>query len=183
MPASASAASVRLGNVVGGGDEADRLVPNALRAFRAGEAFTVRDPAAKRPFQHVLDITLGMSRLASALLNGSVQGNLGLNFAPPNTGSSAGELVEELARAWGVGAIVSDHREVVVFPEQQVIQLDGSKATRLVGWDPHLDLASSASWTVTWAKMADNGLDPAVATSLQVSQYLDSLLSDTEAAV
>src|SRR5579859_2354535 len=49
-------ASVRAGNVIGGGDWGeDRLVPDLMRAVMAGETLAVRNPAAIRPWQHVLN--------------------------------------------------------------------------------------------------------------------------------
>lgn len=175
MPASASIASVRLGNVIGGGDEADRLVPNALRSFRSGQPFSVRDPAAKRPFQHVLDVVFGMSKLAAGLLNRQVASGLALNFAPPAAGYSVVELVVELARAWGPDAVIGDVRETADLPEQQVIQLDGSKAAKLLGWEHLLDLSAAASWTVAWAKMTGGGFCPANTTSRQAREFLSLL--------
>jgi CDP-glucose 4,6-dehydratase len=177
MPADAAVASVRLGNVIGGGDEADRLVPNALRSFKSGQRFSMRDPAAKRPFQHVLDVVFGMSKLAAGILSRQVMSGIALNFAPPATGCSVGEVVAELARAWGPEALVGEAPEPADFPEQQIIQLDGSMAARLLGWEHHLNLSDAASWTVTWAKIADAELSPADATHRQVHEFLDLILA------
>lgn len=53
-------ASARAGNVIGGVDwTADRLVPDAVRAFSAGVPLVVRNPTATRPWQHVLDPLIG----------------------------------------------------------------------------------------------------------------------------
>ncbi|MFY4722998.1 NAD-dependent epimerase/dehydratase family protein [Streptomyces sp. LaBMicrA B280] len=172
VPADSSIVSVRLGNVIGGGDEADRLVPNALRAFRSGTAFRLRDPAAERPFQHVLDVVWGLARLASCLLLRRIDSGRALNFAPPGMASSAGELVAELAREWGPGALVSDGRDEVDFPEEPVLRLDGGRAARLLRWEHRLDLTSAASWTVAWARMTDSGVPPSDATARQVVDFL-----------
>ena len=83
-------ASIRLGNVVGGGDEADRLVPNCLRSFREGRAFAIRDPRAVRPFQHVLDVVHGLALSAEALLERRIPSGIPLNFAPPYSGLTVG---------------------------------------------------------------------------------------------
>jgi CDP-glucose 4,6-dehydratase len=165
-------ASVRLGNVVGGGDEADRLVPNCLRSFRAGRPFAMRDPNAVRPFQHVLDVVYGLERLASALLDRRVPSGLPLNFAPPHLGATTGELVAALAAAWGPTARVSEECDVTTFPEQQVLRLDGSRAADLLGWQHRLDLSMTASWTVKWSQLVDLGMAPATATAHQTARYL-----------
>lgn len=165
-------ASVRLGNLVGGGDEADRLVPNCLRAFRAGRPFAVRDPDAVRPFQHVLDAAAGVVRLASALLVERVPSGVALNFAPPHSGRTTGEMVSKLAIAWGPAARVSETRDVAIFPEQQILRLDGSKAADLLAWTHALDLATAAAWTVEWVQSVDGGLAPSAVTAEQAARFL-----------
>lgn len=61
------------------------------------------------------------------------------------------------------------------FPEQQVSQLDGSKAARLLSWGFYLDLGDTSSWTVPWARMGDGELNPADAMYRQVRELLVSL--------
>jgi CDP-glucose 4,6-dehydratase len=172
VPPASCIASVRLGNVIGGGDEADRLVPNVLRAFRSGTAFRLRDPEAERPFQHVLDVVWGLAKLAFYVLSRQVGCGLALNFAPPGMASSVGELVSELARKWGPGALVSEQREEVDFPEEPVLRLDGGRAAQLLRWGHHLDLAGTASWTVAWTKMTESAVAPSDATSRQIAEFL-----------
>ncbi|MBW0088609.1 NAD-dependent epimerase/dehydratase family protein [Pseudonocardia sp. KRD-184] len=173
MPPGAAIASVRLGNVIGGGDEADRLTPNALRAFGSGRPFAVRDPAARRPFQHVLDVVSGLSQLAAGLLDRRVVSGLALNFAPPTAGELTADLVAELARAWGPDATVGDAPVPTDFPEQLAVRLDGSRAAALLGWEHRLDLRDAASWTVAWARMRGRGADPADVTARQTQEFLD----------
>lgn len=168
-------ATVRLGNVVGGGDEADRLVPNWLRAFQAGRPFAMRDPDAVRPFQHVLDVVCGLERLGSALLERRLPNGLPLNFAPPHSGRTTAELVTQLAMAWGCGASISEVRDVVPFPEQPILRLDGSKASGLLDWDHELDLSMTAAWTVEWVQSIDQGMTAAGATAGQAARYLSMM--------
>ena len=168
-------ASVRLGNVIGGGDEADRLVPNCLRAFRAGMQFAVRDPQSVRPFQHVLDVVAGLVRLAECLISGDVPSGEAINFAPPACGNTTGELVSELALAWGPPALLNAQADLAPFPEQQVLRLDGAKAAALLGWSHALDLTDSARWTVDWVRAVDAGAPPAAATRAQASRFLSKL--------
>lgn len=172
LPRGHTMASVRLGNVIGGGDYADRLVPNALRAFQAGAEFNVRDHAATRPFQHVLDVTAGLTKLASALLAGRISSGMPLNFSPPNTGTTVGDLVARLARSWGPGAVLGDEPELVDFPEQRLLQLDGTRAATMLNWRHRLDLDGMADRTVAWARLVSAGADPMDATSLQVGEFL-----------
>src|SRR4029079_9453459 len=65
---SVAVASARAGNVIGGGDwSADRLFPDAVRAWRGGETLRVRRPGAVRPWQHVLEPVFGYLVLAQRL--------------------------------------------------------------------------------------------------------------------
>ncbi len=60
-------ATVRAGNIIGGGDwAAERLVPDIVRAFSAGAVLAIRNPAATRPWQHVLEPLRGCLVLAEA---------------------------------------------------------------------------------------------------------------------
>ncbi len=165
------ATSVRLGNVIGGGDDADRLVPNCLRAFEEDRVFAVRDPLAVRPFQHVLDVVAGFVLAGARLLTAEGRVVDALNFAPPSSGHTAGEMVFELARAWGDEALISPEKEACAFPEDKLLWLDGSKAAALLGWTHAFDLRRSAERIVDWVRWTDAGMTPAEATRRQAAEY------------
>ena len=80
---SASLASARAGNVIGGGDWAeDRLIPDILRAFEKSKPVVIRNPLSTRPWQHVLEPLSGYLVLAQELfLNGDNFAE-GWNFGP-----------------------------------------------------------------------------------------------------
>jgi CDP-glucose 4,6-dehydratase len=160
--------SVRLGNVVGGGDEADRLVPNCLRAFEVNQPFAVRDPLALRPWQHVMDVVNGICLLAQALLQRDLPNGLSLNFAPPHCDLTAGGLVADLAAAWGPGARVSRQRSSCSFPEEPVLRLDGSCAAALLEWHHRVETSALADVTVEWVRLVAQGLSPAEAMTAQL---------------
>jgi CDP-glucose 4,6-dehydratase len=64
-------ATVRAGNVIGGGDWAeDRLVPDLMRAAFGGESAVIRNPESTRPWQHVLDVLAGYLQIGAGLLDG-----------------------------------------------------------------------------------------------------------------
>jgi CDP-glucose 4,6-dehydratase len=61
-------ASVRAGNVIGGGDWAkDRLIPDILAAFEKSQPVEIRNPQATRPWQHVMEPLRGYLTLAERL--------------------------------------------------------------------------------------------------------------------
>ncbi|WP_062461238.1 NAD-dependent epimerase/dehydratase family protein [Demequina soli] len=163
--------SVRLGNVIGGGDDADRLVPNCIRAFQADHVFAVRDPLAVRPFQHVLDVVDGFVRLGERLMTSQGEVVDALNFAPPTSGHTAGEMVFELARAWGDEALISPECDACAFPEDKLLWLDGSKAAALLDWHHAFDLRRSAERIVEYVRAVDAGITPAEATRIQAAAY------------
>lgn len=153
---SAGVASVRAGNVIGGGDWAkDRLIPDAIRAFQKNRPLLVRNPAATRPWQHVLEPLCGYLILAEKLFK---SGNVfagGWNFGPHESDVTTVETVlNKLASKWGRGAswqVQSDTK----FHEASLLKLDVSKAARSLGWFPRwtLDeaLNSVVEWQSSWA--------------------------------
>ncbi|MBT4668441.1 MAG: CDP-glucose 4,6-dehydratase, partial [Candidatus Ruthia sp.] len=76
-------ASVRAGNVIGGGDWADdRLIPDILRSFENGSPVVIRNPKATRPWQHVLEPLSGYLILAQRLYEEQKKYAEGWNFGP-----------------------------------------------------------------------------------------------------
>jgi len=171
-PAGPRVASVRFGNVIGGGDfAARRLVPDCMRALVASRPIALRRPAAVRPFQHVLDVVRGLLRLVERLRIGAIPGGEVFNFAPPHDGATVGRLAAALAREWGVEAVLAESAPVP-FPEEAVLLLDGRKAAGALAWRHLLDIEESAGWIVRWHRLMLDGAGPAVATSHQVEEFL-----------
>jgi CDP-glucose 4,6-dehydratase len=92
----------RAGNVVGGGDWAeDRIVPDCMRAWSQGETVPLRNPAATRPWQHVLEPLSGYLNLALALEESATLHGEPFNFGPQAQQiHSVGELVEAMSHHW-----------------------------------------------------------------------------------
>lgn len=93
-------ATARGGNVIGGGDfSVDRLVPDLVRAIRAGQPLILRHPGGTRPWQHVLDCLAGYLVYAEALAQGADVPE-SLNFGPPPEPTlSVGALADALSQA------------------------------------------------------------------------------------
>jgi CDP-glucose 4,6-dehydratase len=143
-------ATVRAGNVIGGGDRAtDRLIPDLARAYAAGQAPVLRNPGAVRPWQHVLEPLRGYLALGLALLDGrDVEG--AWNFGPdPQGEATVGEVARLFAHAWGPGA-----PEPVIEPsplfEAGVLRLDSAKAAAGLNWRPALTLDRAVGMTADW---------------------------------
>ena len=100
-------ASVRAGNVIGGGDWApDRIIPDSVRALAAGEPIVVRNPDAVRPWQHVLEPLSGYLRLGALLLAGGRRYAGAWNFGPTEERSDQPVrwVVERFLAEWGAGS-------------------------------------------------------------------------------
>jgi CDP-glucose 4,6-dehydratase len=81
-----SLASVRAGNVIGGGDWAiDRLIPDFLRSIDAGETLRIRSPNAVRPWQHVLEPLSGYLTIAERLVVDGSDFAQAWNFGPEDS--------------------------------------------------------------------------------------------------
>jgi CDP-glucose 4,6-dehydratase len=146
-----SMASVRAGNVFGGGDfGADRLIPDCIRAWQKGEPVPLRYPKATRPWQHVLDCLSGYLWVGARLLQGDAQVvGQSFNFGPPpESVIPVSQLVDLLSEAWGgCGWTALDGPQA---PEAAQLAVNSDKALRLLPWRPHRPLAQAIEETATW---------------------------------
>ena len=145
-------ATARAGNVIGGGDWAqDRILPDAVRAARAGEPLAVRDPAAIRPWQHVLNPLSGYLALAERLAE-SPELARAWNFAPPLEQEQRPVvwLVERFAAALGAPLEVRapERRDGPV--EAARLGLDPSLAAERLGWRERWSLEQGVDATAEW---------------------------------
>lgn len=148
----------RAGNVIGGGDvSTDRLMPDLLRAFAAGQPASIRYPQAVRPWQHVLDCLQGYLLLMDAALAGEVaRGEW--NFGPgPESFRTVAEVADAAARDWGVGAAWLDASGGDHPHEAELLALDATAARTALGWADRLSFADSIRWTVDWHKLVSGG--------------------------
>jgi CDP-glucose 4,6-dehydratase len=144
-------ASARAGNVIGGGDwAADRLVPDALKAFEREQAVVIRNPHATRPWQHVLEPLWGYLLLAQHLYEQGAACAEAFNFGPHDEDARPVQwIVEHLAERWGRGA--RWQRDGASHPhEANYLKLDISKARARLGWQPRWRLAQALEHIVTW---------------------------------
>jgi len=169
-------ATARAGNVIGGGDwSTDRLVPDMVRGFVAGEAVKIRRPQAIRPWQHVLEPVLGYILLAERLLSRDCEQAArcatAFNFGPSDDDAqTVAWIVERMTKYWGEGARwVLDEDPGV--HEAGYLKLDASRARAELAWRPQLRLDTALEWLVDWYKAWQRGEEMHSFTLAQIAEY------------
>lgn len=172
-PSGCRLASGRAGNVIGGGDwSADRIVTDFVKSILAGRPLELRNPAATRPWQHVLEPLSGYLELGRRLCGSDGPGFAeGWNFGPSE---ESVVLVQELARKlvsrWGKGDVVVDttgnHPH-----EAGLLKLDCSKARSRMGWHGVWGVQETVCRVVDWYKEHSEGGDMRLRTREQIESY------------
>lgn len=144
-------ATVRAGNVIGGGDWAgDRLVPDIARAAGRGEVVEIRSPRATRPWQFVLEPLSGYLHLGTRLLDGETRYASPFNFGPNDSEIlTVGEMVTESAEHWPAVRFALKE-ETSPMHEATLLKLDISKAHLLLQWRPAWDGRTAIRESMLW---------------------------------
>jgi CDP-glucose 4,6-dehydratase len=168
-------ATVRAGNVIGGGDYAqDRIVPDCVRALIEGKPILVRNPGAVRPWQHVLECLSGYLWLGARLATEPKGSRLAgaFNFGPePSARQPVRKLVEQVLNTWpGEWTDGSDPKSV---HEATLLSLSIEKAGALLNWHPVWNFAETVKQTMHWYRERhDSGNQSMFELSIgQIDQY------------
>ena len=146
-------ATVRAGNVIGGGDWSnDRLVPDIIKAASRGETTKIRNPNSIRPWQHVLDCLFGYLMVGEQLLNGKVDYADAWNFAPYAFESLTVKEVACIAKKIWTDIEIEFEKPLDEYHEAGVLKLDNTKAISLLGWKPIWSTETAIIKTVEWYK-------------------------------
>ncbi len=177
---SPSIASVRAGNVIGGGDWAqDRLVPDIIRAIIDERSVQIRSPNAVRPWQHVLEALGGYLLIAQRLAQGDRQAASAWNFGPAAQDTRPVHwIVEKMIERWGRGSVEIDRNPKP--HEANLLKLDCTKAHAHLGWRPAFNLSQAIEWIVDWHKQVEQGGDARQISQVQLHTYkslLDAALT------
>jgi CDP-glucose 4,6-dehydratase len=156
----ASLASARAGNVIGGGDWAeDRLIPDILRAFEKSEPVVIRNPLSTRPWQHVLEPLSGYLVLAQELFLNGDEFAEGWNFGPKDEDCKpVSWILDKMVESWGGNASWSLDKENNPH-EAGFLKLDCSKAASRLKWKPKWNLQLTLKSIVDWHQVYSNGGD------------------------
>jgi CDP-glucose 4,6-dehydratase len=165
-------ATVRAGNVIGGGDWAeDRLIPDILSGFQDKRMVSIRNPHAIRPWQHVMEPLRGYLALVERLYESGPEYAEAWNFGPNDDDAKpVGWIVERMAKAWGNDAQWQldggEHPH-----EANYLKLDISKARSRLDWHPVLHLEDALKLIIDWAKQRQAGADIKKLTLTQIQNY------------
>jgi CDP-glucose 4,6-dehydratase len=167
-------ATVRAGNVIGGGDwSVDRLVPDLFRALEGGVPIRVRYPNASRPWQHVLDPLAGYLMVAERLLSGPASDlPSAWNFGPDRSGIvPVLDVIRALGDALG-RVILVEVAEGEVPHETQMLSLDSAQARILLGWGPRWPFHEAIDLTARWHEAWRAGEDMGALTRRQIGTHV-----------
>ena len=169
-------ATLRAGNVIGGGDwAADRLVVDLMRSFLAGEAAVIRSPDSIRPWQHVLEPLAGYLLAAERLWQERPLSPQAWNFGPDEEEAvPVRDIADRLARLWGKGAEYRVQNNHGAPREAPALRLDASRARKELGWRPRWPLDEALARTVEWYRKFSKGEDARALTSAQIEEWLRS---------
>jgi CDP-glucose 4,6-dehydratase len=164
-------ATVRGGNVIGGGDfSADRLIPDIVRKAASGGELVLRHPEATRPWQHVLDCLSGYLLYAERLAQGADL-PLSLNIGPDHRSQfSVGDVATRMLALLRIEQPWR-HAPVPGSIEMAALAIDASQARRLLAWHDRLPGQPGLDWTADWYRQWLDGADMSATTIGQIERY------------
>ena len=161
----------RSGNVVGGGDWAkDRLIPDCIRAMQAGEALTIRNPNAAKPWQYVLDILAGYLCLGQKLWEQPQAFSQAWNFRPQDEPMlTVGDMVQVLRDAYD-----PDYHDIRYGQPPrhglEQVQRDESPTRAMLDWRPLVSAVDAVAHAARWSQAAAKQ-NAAAETMAQLQDY------------
>jgi len=168
----ASLASARAGNVIGGGDWADdRLIPDILKAFEKSESVVIRNPISTRPWQHVLEPLSGYLVLAQELFENGKEYAEGWNFGPKDEDCQpVNWILDKMVANWGEGASWELDKNNNPH-EAGFLKLDCSKASNRLKWQPKWSLQQTLKLIIEWHQVYVNKGDVKEQCLTEIKKY------------
>lgn len=166
-------ATARGGNVIGGGDFADkRIMPDIVNALAAGESIPVRNPAATRPWQHVLDCLSGYLTLGGWLASDAAGGQdqpRAFNFGPsPDCERTVRDMIEEVFQSWP--GTWEDESDPAALHEASQLSIAIDLADSVLDWRPTWDFSETIGRTIEWYRVNSSSSNDTGLKQLMTSQ-------------
>ena len=171
-------ASVRAGNVIGGGDWADdRLIPDILRSFEKSKPVVIRNPKATRPWQHVLEPLSGYLVLAQKMYRNQEKYAEGWNFGPNEQDVKPVDwILDKMIDKWPESSWELDQNSNP--HEADFLKLDISKAESKLDWKPVWELSYTLEKIIAWQKAWLNKEDMQVACLAEIEEYTKDMSNE-----
>lgn len=170
-------ASVRAGNVIGGGDwSTDRLIPDLVKALQQGKNPVIRNPKATRPWQHVIEPIYGYLLVAQMLCGSDKQSDLlSWNFGPNIDGQlDVGSVANKVCEFWGNNSKVELNIDKNAVHEANLLYLNCDKAKKDLKWNPKWNIDDTLKNTISWYKNFYDKNSDIVSYSLnQIAEYVE----------
>jgi CDP-glucose 4,6-dehydratase len=147
-------ATLRAGNVIGGGDWAnDRLFPDTMKAAADNKSVFIRNPNAIRPWQHVLEplsayLLLGQKLLTENTNRYAKAWNIGPDLEDCQPVKS---VLEKVKKHWAKVDFQFEKDEKKLH-EAHLLKLDTTLAKTELNWKPVWQLDKAIEKTVEWYK-------------------------------
>jgi CDP-glucose 4,6-dehydratase len=169
-------ATVRAGNVIGGGDWAkDRIIPDSVRAWSRKASVEIRNPKSTRPWQHVLEPISGYLTLAQCLFNDNKYNGENFNFGPkPEDCITVEKLIYDISSYWDFeqNFEVLNNTGLNNFHEAGLLKLNCEKSYTLLSWEPTLTYEKTVEFTSKWYfNYYQNKIDIKSFTTEQIENY------------
>ena len=174
-----SISTARAGNVIGGGDLSEnRIMPDIVRALSDQKSIELRNPNAKRPWQHVLEPLFGYLMLIKKSYDYQVKNNSNVNNPYANafnfgpnicSNKSVKDLVEEVLSIWPGDWVDKSNKNEP--QEAELLHLVSDKAYELLGWKPKINFQETIKLTTNWYKDKTDGLSPLEITINNIKYY------------
>ena len=164
-------ATIRAGNILGGGDwAARRLIPDLVRAFSEGRPAIIRSPNAVRPWQHVIEPVRGYLMLAENLWRNPNDGfDDAWNFGPDASDHKAVSwIVERCAKLWGDATWRIEPDDSLA--EMPHLALSSDKSRAVLGWSPRINLEAGLTKAIAWYRAYLNGNDVRALSLTQIEE-------------
>ncbi len=166
------AASVRAGNVIGGGDYSqDRIVPDCIRAIHKKRPIELRNPQSTRPWQYVLEPLSGYILLAQKLFEDPQKFAHPWNFGPGSQEPrNVGDVAQTIVEVYGQGSVL---RGAVPsdFHEANLLQLNCDLAHHKLRWTPRWGVDKTLKMTADWYRLVDTGISMPEVTNAHIDDY------------
>ena len=166
--------SVRAGNVIGGGDQAEnRLLPDLIKSFSSNSNILLRNPQSTRPWQHALDPLWGY---VLALTAGATES--AFNFSPNGKSLTVLEVANIAANTWGSNPNINlDPQQIKL--ESNTLELNSSLACTKLNWKNRWSQENAVISTVSWWKsIQENKLSPAEACEADLEDLFSEIKNE-----